>query len=67
MSAHMRQIVAASLLPRAIAADAKWQAAAQSMSSSMHRVMSATPSSARQEPAQWPQASAHASQAEIQD
>ncbi|MDR6421617.1 hypothetical protein J2801_003905 [Paraburkholderia phenoliruptrix] len=67
MSAHMRQIVRASLLPRAMAADAKWHAAAQSMSSLIQPVMSATPSSARQAPAQWPHAIAHASHAEIQD
>ncbi|WP_443303663.1 hypothetical protein [Variovorax sp. CCNWLW186] len=52
MSEHRAQMDLACSLPRAIAAAANWQAAAQSMSSAMHLAIMATSLSFRQEAAQ---------------
>jgi hypothetical protein len=52
-------------LPRAIAAAANWQAAAQSMSSAMHLAIMATSVSFRHEAAQWLHAVAQPLQASM--
>jgi hypothetical protein len=66
MSAQTRQIALAKSLPRAIAAAASWQMAAQSMSSAMQRAIIFTSGSFRQALAQWLHAMAQALQASMQ-
>jgi hypothetical protein len=67
ISAHSLQMALAWALPRAIAAAASWQIAAQSISSAMHLVIAFTSSSARHEAAQWLQAVAHSLHASMHD